>query len=126
VWGGIGGVALSLVIVRLIAGAVYFAATMRLTRLSVGDVRRYLGPSVVAGGLMGLVVYAVRRAGVITILASGREPSLQGDILNLAVLTIVGIVSYFALLYALDPPGFKAVAIMTWQILFTPGVPQKV
>ena len=117
VWGGIGGVAWSLVIVRVVAGVVYFTATMRITQLTLGSVLRYLMPSSLAAALMGVIVYVLRNTGVVQKLTASAYLPVLGDTLNVTMLVLVGVVSYLLILYALDRSGFKAVATTTWQIM---------
>ena len=117
VWGGIVGVAWSLAIVRAIAGLAYFAVIMRVTGLRIGETLRYLLPNALAGALMGIGVYAVRRMDVIQgVIAPMRQPFLA-NALNLIVLALIGAAGYFAILFVLDRAGFKAVARIAWEIV---------
>jgi O-antigen/teichoic acid export membrane protein len=116
VWGGIIGVAWSLTIVRVIVGLVYLVATIRITQLTASTVLRYLSPSLLAGLLMGSVVYAIRSAAVIPPLMTSAGPFLT-NVLDLTMLTLIGVVCYFTLLYTLDRTGFKSVATTAWQIM---------
>jgi teichuronic acid exporter len=117
VWGGIAGVAWSLAVVRAVMGLVYFGATMRVIDLKVGDTLRYLLPSSSAGMLMGLIVYVMRRAGVLSDLWASIAQPLLADALEVSILTLTGATSYFAILFALDRSGFKTVAAMALQIV---------
>jgi len=117
VWGGIIGVAWSLATVRTVTGLVYFATTMRLTRLTIGDTFRYLMPSSLAGVLMGIIVYTMRNVGAVQGLMASINPPFLADVLNLIALILVGMVSYFVILFALDQFGFKAVMTMALQII---------
>lgn len=117
VWGGIAGVAWSLAIVRLVAGLVYLAATMRLARMAAGEVYRYLLPSSLAGVVMGLVVYGVRRAGVVHALLAPASDTMLAGLAELLALALVGIVVYFGLLFALDRSGLGQVVVLAARIL---------
>lgn len=117
VWGGIVGMAWSLALVRTVAGLMYFAATMRVTRLRIGDTLRYLMPSSLAGALMGIIVYAMHSAGMVHGLVASINQPFLADVLNLTALVLIGMVSYFVMLFALDRSGFKAVMTMAWQII---------
>ncbi len=117
VWGGIAGVAWSLAIVRAVAGLAYFAVIMRVTGLKIRETLRYLLPNVLAGTLMGIGVQGVRGMEVIReVLASIRQPFLA-NALALIGLALIGAGGYFALLFALDRAGLKAVARITWEII---------
>ncbi len=117
VWGGIAGVAWSLAIVRAVAGLAYFAVVMRVTRLKIGETLRYLLPNVLAGALMGIGVHVVRGMDVIRgMIVPMRQPFLASA-LNLIVLALIGAAGYFAILFALDRAGFKAVARIAWEIV---------
>jgi teichuronic acid exporter len=122
VWGGIAGVAWSLAVVRTLMGLVYLGVTMHLTRLDLGRSLRYLGPSTLAGMLMGLGVVGLRRTGVAEVLAGSLRPSLLADGVWLALLVLTGVVGYFSLLYALDRSGFKKVMTQAGQIAVPEGV----
>ncbi|MBI4790125.1 MAG: oligosaccharide flippase family protein [Chloroflexi bacterium] len=117
VWGGIAGVAWALAVVRSVAGLVYFALTMRITHTSPRDVFRFLMPSSFAGIVMGLIVYAARDSGIIQRWTAAISPSIIAEGLNLAALILTGVASYFAVLFAVDRPGFRAVVVLVWQIL---------
>jgi O-antigen/teichoic acid export membrane protein len=117
VWGGIIGVAWALAIVRTVMGLVYFVTTMRVVRLGIGDVLRYLLPSSLAGMLMGLIIYMVHRADALSSLwASVTQPRIA-DAMNVSTLMLAGAVCYFAILFVLDWSGSKTVAAMALQIL---------
>jgi hypothetical protein len=115
VWGDINGIAWSLVIVRIIAGLVYFIVTLRTMRVTAGDIRRCLLPTSLAGLLMAVIVYTLRSANLLQ--QWSLNSSFLKDLLNLSFLILAGIVSYFVILYLLDRSGFKAVATMASQIL---------
>jgi O-antigen/teichoic acid export membrane protein len=117
VLGGIIGVAWSLAIVRIVAGVAYFAVTMHLTQLRVGDALRYLLPSSLAGTLMGISVHALRNAAVVQELTAPIDQPLLADALNLIALALVGVVGYFAILFALDRSGSEAVMTLAWHII---------
>ena len=74
-------------------------------------------PSSAAGGLMGIIVYSMRRAGLIQVLGLSVKQSFWADNVELFGLIISGVTCYFAVLFLVDRPGFKAVAAMAWQIL---------
>lgn len=117
VWGGITGVAWSLAIVRTVMGLVYFITTMRVIQLETGDMLRYLLPSSLAGMLMGLIVYVTRRADALPGLWAPITQPLLAEALNMSILTLAGAICYFAILFALDRPGFRTVAAMALQIV---------
>jgi O-antigen/teichoic acid export membrane protein len=122
VWGGITGVAWSLAVVRTLMGLAYLGVTMHLTRLDLRRTLRTLGPSTLAGGLMGLGVAGLRRTGLARMLAGSLQPSLLADGVWLAVLVLAGFVGYLTLLYALDRPGFKVVMTQAGQIAVPEGM----
>ena len=117
VWGGIAGVAWSLAIVRTVMGLVYFITTMRVVQLGIGGMLRYLLPSSLAGMLMGLIVYMMRRADALSGLWASVTQPLLADALNVSILTLTGAICYFAILFALDRSGLKTVAAMALQIV---------
>jgi hypothetical protein len=98
-------------------GLVYFGTTMRVIDLGIGDTLRYLLPSSSAGMLMGLVVYVMLRAGVLSDLRAPIAQPLLADALEVSILTLTGATSYFAILFALDRSGSKIVAAMALQIV---------
>jgi PST family polysaccharide transporter len=125
VWGGIEGVAWSLAIVRAVAGMLYFAVVMRLADLDARTTLRRLLPSSLAGALMGLLVYALHHAGLVRgLLAAVGEPRLLAAA-DLLVLTLIGAASYFAILFVLDPPGFRSVLTLARQIVRNPKNPRR-
>jgi O-antigen/teichoic acid export membrane protein len=117
VWGGIAGVAWSLAIVRIVMGLVYFVTTMRVVRLGIGDVLRYLLPSSLAGMLMGLTVYIIRRTDALSGLWELATQPLVADALNVSMLTLTGAICYFAILFVLDRTGFRTVTTTALQIV---------
>lgn len=110
VWGGIEGVAWSLAIVRTVAGLVYLLVSLRLTRLAAGTLIRSLFPSSLAAALMGLLVFVLRSTSIV------RAWSAQSPLVALFLLVLVGVISYFVLLYGLDRSGFREVRAMAWRI----------
>ncbi|HSJ59450.1 MAG TPA: oligosaccharide flippase family protein, partial [Anaerolineae bacterium] len=121
VWGGIVGVAWSLAIVRTIAGLVYLAATLRLTRTNPGALLRFLLPSTLAGAAMAIVVYAVRDAGIVRGLLSFAGDARLLDGADLLALTLAGVAVYFPLLFLLDPQGFRAIVTTVREVIL-PGL----
>jgi O-antigen/teichoic acid export membrane protein len=117
VWGGIAGVAWSLAIVRTVMELVYFFTTMRVIRLGIGDMLRYLLPSSLAGTLMGLIVYGMRRANALSGLWAPAVQPLLAEALDVSLLTLAGAMCYFAILFALDRSGFRTVVAMALQIV---------
>jgi hypothetical protein len=101
---------------------VYFIAVLRVARISTREVARYLLPSSLAGGLMGIALYALRSTRMVQgYLTSASSPFLE-NALALLSLVLAGVVFYFPLLYVFDRSGFKEVMNMGWQIL----LPEKV
>ena len=117
VWGGMSGVAWALAIVRSLMGLAYFITAARVTHLRMRDVLRYLMPSSLAGILMGAIITGLRQTGIHAYLNSIVNQPLLADVLNLATLTLTGAACYFTMLFALDRPGFRAVAEMGLQIV---------
>jgi len=118
VWGGVMGVAWSLTIVRLVAGLIYFIASLRVTGLTISQTFRHLLPSSLAALLMGLIQMAIRSSGLLSALLPSVKSPILADVLTLLALTLAGIISYFTMLFALDRQGFKEFVIMAWQITF--------
>jgi O-antigen/teichoic acid export membrane protein len=112
VWGGIEGVAWSLTVVRTAAGLVYLALSLRLTKLAAGALLRALLPSSLAAALMGLLVYGLRYTTVVRAWSAAGYP-----LAVLVFLILVGVLSYFVLLYGLDRSGFREVRDMAWRIV---------
>lgn len=117
IWGTLIGVAWTLTFVRLIAGVVYFAATMHLLRISISDILPYLLPSSLAGLLMGIIVYGIHALDLFAWLQVSIQSAFLADTLILLMLILTGIISYFMILFTLDPAGFKAVATIAWQVM---------
>lgn len=117
VWGGMMGVAWSLIIVRLIAGLIYFMATLRVTGITIRQTFRALLPSSLAALLMAIILVAIRSTGLL---------SVWSDVLSLLMLTILGMISYFTILFALDRQGLREFLIMTWQIALPKPLSQRV
>jgi PST family polysaccharide transporter len=115
VWGGIEGVAWSLAIVRTVVGLVYLALSLRLTRLAAGALLRALLPSSLAAVFMGLLVYGLRHTAMVRAWSTAGHP-----LAVLVCLVLVGVISYFLLLYGLDRRGFREVRDMAWRIM-VPG-----
>lgn len=119
--GNIAAIAWSLALVRMVAGVVYFGMISHTLRLTLGDIRRYLLPAALAGLVMALIVYGARTANWLP-QPSGRLPNpFLADALNLSLLILVGMASYFVSLYLLDRSGFKAVFMLAMQILLPPS-----
>jgi lipopolysaccharide exporter len=121
VWGGIVGVAWSLAIVRTVAGLVYLAATLRLTRTRPGALLRFLLPSTLAGAAMGIIVYAMRDTGIVRGLLSFAGDARLLDGADLLALTLAGVAVYFPLLFLLDPQGFRAIVTTVREVIL-PGL----
>ena len=118
VWGGVMGGAWSLVIVRLIAGLIYFIASLRVTGVTISQALRALLPSSLAALLMGLILVAIRSSGLLSALFSSVNSPIWADLLTLWALTLAGMISYLTILLALDRKGFKEFLTMAWQLTF--------
>jgi len=106
VWGGIAGVAWTLVIVRLVVGGLYFLAVLRLVQLELRPVLRRVLPSALAAATMGLSVHLVRG-----LLTSGNDAA------RLGVLVGIGMIVYAGIFFTLDHEGFRQVVRMICEIL---------
>jgi PST family polysaccharide transporter len=104
--GGIGGVAWTLAIVRLVVSCFYFAAVLKIIRLKARTVLRLLLPCVLSGAGMGLLVYFARGA-----LPFGNQFA------RLFTLVVIGMGAYIGIFYALDPAGFRGVVKLVKEIL---------
>jgi PST family polysaccharide transporter len=114
--GGIAGVAWSLAVVRLAAGLVYLALTLRLAALPLARAGRALLPSSLAAAGMGLAVQWLYREGTVSGWLPAGLPPAAVDGLQLVTLVAFGGVCYLVLLFALDPAGFRQVLATSWQI----------
>lgn len=122
VWGGVMGVTWSLILVRLVAGLIYFIITLRITGITISQAFHALLPSSLAALLMGVIVVAIRRSGLLSMLFSSINSPFWVDVMTFFVLMLAGIISYYIMLFALDPKGFKEFIIMAWELTFPVGV----
>jgi O-antigen/teichoic acid export membrane protein len=116
VLGGIDGVAWSLAAIRLVAGLVYLAVTLRLAALSAALALRALLPSSLAAAGMGLAVHGLYVSGaVLRFLPVGQLPAVV-DALHLLALVLAGATCYLVLLFLLNPRAFRQVLVTSWRI----------
>ena len=117
VLGDIAGIAWSLAAVRLAAGLVYLAVTLRLAGLPLAQAGRALLPSSLAGAGMGLAVYGLYVGGSVSRrLPAGLSPAVAEG-LHLMALVLAGGACYVALLFVLSPHAFREVLATLWQIV---------